>query len=108
MKLQVDHLPPSMGDMLNEVAMCSMPLRTQPDYVRHVRAFAPSLRRSPETATAEDIRRFHFHQRERVAGDSVSGATVSALRFLFGVTNDRPELSRKLILAPHPASCLMC
>ena len=30
------------------------------------------------------------------------GATVSALRFRFGVTLDRPDLSRKLVLAHRP------
>ncbi|KQM90087.1 hypothetical protein ASE77_15815 [Sphingomonas sp. Leaf226] len=43
--------------MLDDMAMRSMRSRTQHDYVRHVRAFAAFLRRSPETATAEDVRR---------------------------------------------------
>jgi integrase/recombinase XerD len=88
--------------MLDDMAMRSMRSRTQHDYVRHVRAFAAFLRRSPETATAEDVRRFQLYQREHGVGESVIGATVSALRFLFGVTLDRPDLSRKLVLAPRP------
>jgi integrase/recombinase XerD len=88
--------------MLDDMAMRSMRSRTQHDYVRHVRAFAAFLRRSPETTTAEDVRRFQLHQREHGVGESVIGATVSALRFLFGVTLDRPDLSRKLVLAPRP------
>ncbi len=88
--------------MLDDMAMRSMRSRTQHDYVRHVRAFAAFLKRSPGTATAEDVRRFQMHQREHGAGESVISATVSALRFLFGVTLDRPDLSRKLVLAPRP------
>jgi integrase/recombinase XerD len=88
--------------MLDDMAMRSVRSRTKHDYVRHVRAFAAFLRRSPETATAEDVRRFQLHQRQYGVGESVIGATVSALRFLFGVTLDRPELSRKLVLAPGP------
>jgi len=30
-------------------------------YVRYVRAFAAFIRRSPDTATAEDLRRFRLH-----------------------------------------------
>ena len=88
--------------MLDEMAMRRMGSRTQHDYVRHVRAFAAFLGRSPDTATAEDVRRFQLHQREHGVGESVIGATVSALRFLFDVTLDRPDLSRKLVLAPRP------
>ena len=72
--------------MLDDMTMRAMRSRTQHDYVRHVRAFAAFLDRSPDTATAEDVRRFQLPQREHGAGESVIGATVSALRFLFGVT----------------------
>ncbi|SEM73853.1 Site-specific recombinase XerD [Sphingomonas gellani] len=88
--------------MLDDMAMRSMRAQTQHDYVRHVRAFAAFLGRSPYTATAEDVRRFQVHQREQGAGEAVIGGAVSALRFLFGVTLDRPDLSRKLVLAPRP------
>ena len=88
--------------MLDDMAMRSMRARTQHDYVRHVRAFAAFLGRSPDTATAEDVRRFQVHQREHGTGESVIGGAVSALRFLFTVTLDRPDLSRKLVLAPRP------
>jgi len=95
-------ITPLRQQMLDDMAMRSMRARTQHDYVRHVRAFAAFLGRSPDTATAEDVRRFQVHQREHGTSESVIGATVSALRFLFGVTLDRPDLSRKLVLAPRP------
>ena len=44
--------------MLDDIAMRMMRSRTQHDYVRHVRAFAAFLGRSPDTATAKDVRRF--------------------------------------------------
>lgn len=101
--LPVDRpVTPLRQRMLDDMAMRSMRSRTQHDYVRHVRAFAAFLGRSPDTATAEDVRRFQVHQREHGVGESVISATVSALRFLFGVTLDRPDLSRRLVLAPRP------
>jgi len=72
--------------MLDDMAMRAMGARTQHDYVRHVRAFAGFLKRSPDTATAEDVRRFQLHQREHGVGESTISGTVSALRFLFGVS----------------------
>ena len=88
--------------MLDDMAMRAMGSRTQHDYVRHVRAFAGFLGRSPDTATAEDVRRFQRHQREHGAGEAVIGTAVSGLRFLFTVTLERPDLSRRLVLAHRP------
>ena len=45
------------------------------------------------------MRRFQLHQREDRVGESTINGTVSALRFLFGVTLERPDLSRRLVLA---------
>ncbi len=88
--------------MLDDMAMRAMGARTQHDYVRHVRAFAAFLRRSPDTATAEDVRRFQLHQREYGVSESTINGAVSALRFLFDVTLERPDLSRRLVLAHRP------
>ena len=92
---------PLRQQMLDDMAMLTMRSRTQHAYVRHVRAFAAFLGRSPDTATAEDVRRVQLHQREHGVGESAIGVTASALRFLFGVTLDWPDLSRKLVLAPR-------
>ena len=35
--------------------------KTRNDYIRNVRAFAAFISRSPDTATAEDLRRFQHH-----------------------------------------------
>jgi site-specific recombinase XerD len=88
--------------MLDDMAIRALGSRTQHDYVRHVRAFADFLGRSPVTATAEDVRRFQVHQRETGAGAPTINNAVSALRFLFTVTLDRPDLSRRLVLVRHP------
>jgi integrase/recombinase XerD len=58
--------------MLGDMAMRWTRLHTQHDYVRHIHAFAAFLRRSPETATAKDVRRFQLHQREHGIGSPSS------------------------------------
>ncbi len=68
---------------------------TQQDYVRHVRCFAAFLRRSPDTATPEDIRRFQLDQHENGVGPATINGAVSALRFLFLVTLQRPDLGAR-------------
>ncbi len=50
--------------MLEDMAMRGLREETQRDYLRFVRSFAAFLGRSPDTATAEDVRRFQVHQAE--------------------------------------------
>src|ERR1700721_4228957 len=88
--------------MLEDMAMRGLRSDTQHDYIRLVRSFAAFLGRSPDTAQAEDIRRFQVHQRESGIQPPTINCSVSALRFFFTVTLDRPDLSRRLVLARFP------
>ena len=88
--------------MLQDMAMRGLREHTQHDYIRFVRDFASFLGRPPDTATAEDIRRFQVHQAESGVQPPTINSSVSALRFFFTVTLDRPDLSRRLVLARHP------
>jgi site-specific recombinase XerD len=88
--------------MLDDMAMRGLREHSRRDYIRHVRNFAAFLGRSPHTATAEDVRRFQLHQRDGGARAPTINSTVSALRFLFTVTLDRPDLSRRLVLTRNP------
>src|ERR1700757_989244 len=88
--------------MLEDMAMRGLRQDTQRDYVRFVRSFAAFLKRPPDTAQAEDIRRFQVYQRESGVQPPTINCSVSALRFFFTVTLDRPDLSRRFVLARHP------
>ena len=87
--------------MLEDMAMRGLRAETQRNYIMFVRGFAAFLKRSPDTATAEDIRRFQVHQAESGIQPPTINCSVSALRFLFTVTLDRPDLSRRFVLARH-------
>lgn len=87
--------------MLEDMAMRGLREATQRDYIRFVRAFAAFLGRSPDTASAEDVRRFQVHQAETGVQAPTINGSVSALRFLFTVTLDRPDLGRRLVLARY-------
>jgi len=76
--------------------------KTRRSYIRIVAGFAAFLGRSPDTATAEDLRRFQVHQSELGMHAPGMNGTVAALRFLFTQTLDRPDLSRKLIRLRYP------
>jgi site-specific recombinase XerD len=88
--------------MLEDMALRGLREHTQRDYIRCVRSFAAFLRRSPDTATAEDIRQFQVNQHRNGAQPATINSTVSALRFLFTITLDRPDLSRWLVVVRQP------
>lgn len=92
-------ISPLRQRMLDDMAVRGLREHTRRDYIRHVHRFAAFLGRSPDTATAEDVRRYQVHQRESGAQAPTINSTVSALRFLFTVTLDRIDLSRRLVLS---------
>lgn len=74
---------------------------TQRNYIRDIGRFATFLGRPPDMATAEDLRRFQIEQREAGVPVPTMNSIVSALRFLFTQTLDRPDLARKLVRVAH-------
>ena len=87
--------------MLEEMAMRGLRSDTQHDYIRVVRSFAAGRGQPHDTATAEDIRRFQVHQRESGVQPPTINCSVSALRFFFTVTLDRPDLARRFTVVPY-------
>ena len=88
--------------MIEDMTVRGFTEETHNDYVRRVRAFAAFIRRSPDTATAEDLRRFQLHQRQSGMQPPSINNSVSALRFFFTVTLDRPDLARRLTVVREP------
>ena len=95
-------ITPLRQRMQQDMLMRGLGSHTQQDYVRHVRRFAAFLRRSPDTATPEDIRRFQLYQHENGVGPATINGAVSALRFLFLVTLKRRDPARVLVIMRHP------
>ena len=48
--------------MIEDMTVRGFNEQTRSNYIRNVRAFAAFISRSPDTATAEDLRRFQHHQ----------------------------------------------
>src|SRR5262249_17756441 len=64
--------------------------------------FAAWLQRSPDTATADDIRRFQLHLAETGVGTITRNATMTGLRFLFRVTLRRHDLASEIYHIKEP------
>ena len=93
---------PLRARMIEDMTVRGFNEHTRSGYVRHVRAFAAFIGRSPDTATAEDLRLFQLHQTQIGVQPPSINSVVSALRFFFTVTLDRPDLARRLTVVPQP------
>jgi integrase/recombinase XerD len=98
-------ITPLRQRMIEDMMVRNFVEKTRNDYIRRVKTFTAFLGRSPDTATAEDLRRFQLHQtRTGVRPPSINGS-VAALRFFFTVTLDRPEMARHLTFVREPPRC---
>jgi site-specific recombinase XerD len=95
-------LSPLRQRMIDDLNVRRFSPATQRNYLRDVGRFATFLGRSPDKATAEDLRRFQIEQREAGVSTPTMNMIVAALRFFFTQTIDRPDLARKLIRTPLP------
>src|SRR5262249_49023835 len=72
--------------MLEDMAVRRLGEKTQQDYIKHVQTFTRFLGRSPDTATAEDLRRFQIQELEQGGESSKRNTQVSPLRFFSAKT----------------------
>ena len=84
--------------MIEDMSVRKFGEKTQNDYIRDVKSFSTFLGRSPAKATSEDLRRYQVHQSKAGAQPATINSTVSALRFFFRVTLNRPEMCRHLTM----------
>jgi site-specific recombinase XerD len=75
---------------------------TQRNYLRAVKNLAIFLSRSPDTATAEDLRLFQLRLTETHVRPPTINGTVTALRFFFSVTVDRSDVTKPLTFVAEP------
>jgi integrase len=87
--------------MIEDMIVRGFTEETRSNYIREVQALA-FIRRSPDTATAEDLRRFQLYQTQSGMQPPSINSAVSALRFFFTVTLDRPDLARRLTVVRQP------
>jgi integrase/recombinase XerD len=73
-----------------------------------VKDFTRFLGRSPDTATAEDLRRYQLHLAERGVSRISLNAAITALRFFCEVTLGRGELMVEMSHVRVPRSCRWC
>src|SRR6202158_1386339 len=69
---------------------------TQRGHISSCKRFTAFLKRSPDTATAEDLRRFQLHLSETGTSICNRNRIMTGLRFLFRVTLRRLDLAAEI------------
>lgn len=95
-------MSPLRQRLIEDMNMRRFSRATQRNYVRDVGRFASFLGRPPDTATADDVRRFQVEQRDAGTPAPTMNSIVAALRFFFTHTINRPDLARKLFRVAYP------
>lgn len=82
--------------MIDDMCLRKLNPKTQIAYLRAVEKLTRFLGQSPDTASAEDLRRFQLQLVEDGASSVTINATITGLRFFFAVTLDRAEAMNKM------------
>ena len=96
-------ITPLRQRMLDDMRMRKLADKTQHQYIRAVQQFAGFLGRSPDTATAEDLRHYQLHLVDSGTSPVSLNAAITGLKFFFEVTCDREELMARMqpVRVPH-------
>lgn len=100
MTQSIQHISPLRQRMLDDMRMRKLSPKTQIGYVRAVKRLARYLKRSPDTATAEDLRRFQLDAVDQGMSAITLNATITGLKFFFDTTLGHPELMAKMQYVP--------
>jgi integrase/recombinase XerD len=100
--MSTDAVTPLRQRMIEDMNARKLCAGTQRGHIRGCKRFAAFLKRSPETAMAEDIRRFQLHLAE--AGLSICNRNqiMTGLRFLLRVTLRRLDLAAEIYHLREP------
>src|SRR5262249_23571510 len=88
-------MTPLRQRLIHDLQLRNYSHRTVESYVHAVARFAQHFGRSPEHLGAEHTRQYQLHLLAQKASWSRFNQAVSALRFLYGVTLQRPRWVRK-------------
>jgi len=101
--------------MTEDMRMRKLEDKTQQAYIRAVRKLTVFLKRSPDTATVEDLRNFQLELVDAGTSPITLNATLTGLKFFFDITLGRVELMARMQPAQaaahltrgveHPGGC---
>src|SRR5262245_33830537 len=93
---------PLRQSMIEDMTARNLGHHTQRNHINSCRRFAAFLKRSPDTATADDIRRFQLYLVESGFSISKRNRIMTGVKFLFRVTLRRHDLAAEIYHLKEP------
>jgi site-specific recombinase XerD len=108
--MSTDAVSPLRQRMIEDMNARKLCAGTQRGHIGSCKRFAAFVKRSPDTATLEDIRRFQLHLAEIGVSICNRNRIMTGLRFLFRVTLRRLDLAAEIyhIREPQKIPLVMC
>ncbi len=100
--MSTDTVSPLRQRMIEDMNARKLCAGTQRGHIRGCKRFAAFLKRSPETATAEDIRQFQLHLAEASLSICTRNQIMTGLRFLLRITLRRLDLAAEIYHLREP------
>jgi len=97
-----EKMSPLRERMMEDMRIRGMGDKAQKAHIRAVKHFAGFLKRSPDTATPDDLRAYQLHMTDTEVTPPTFNARIMALRFLFGTTCDREDMKRYMQFRTQP------
>ena len=93
---KTDTVSPLRQRMIEDMAARKLNPHSQRSHISSCKRFAAWLKRSPDTATADEVRRFQLHLVESGASIGNRNRIMTGVRFLFRVTLRRHDLAAEI------------
>src|SRR5580692_10636994 len=100
--MTTDTVSPLRQRMIEDMNARKLGAHTQRGHVYSCKRFAAFLKRSPDTAASEDIRRFQLHLAETGMSICNRNRIMTGVRFLFRVTLRRLDLAAEIYHMREP------
>jgi integrase/recombinase XerD len=100
--MNIDAVTPLRQRMVEDMNARKLCAQTQRGHIHSCKRFAEFLKQSPDTATAEDIRRFQLHLSETGTSICNRNRIMTGVRFLLRVTLRRLELAAEIYHIREP------
>ena len=95
-------ISPLRQRMIDDMNMRKLSPKTQSGYIRAVKNLTRYLGHSPDTATAEELRRYQIYMVENGISGITLNATITGLTFFFQTTLEHGDVVRKMSTVPVP------
>ncbi len=100
--MSTDAISPLRQRMIEDMSARKLGAHSQRSHISSCKRFAAFLKRSPDTANAEDVRRFQLHLIDTGSSICNRNRIMTGLKFLFRVTLRRLDLAAEIYHIKEP------